>query len=570
MKRIQYKVFPLILLLVFSTCNEEFLEVENKNNLAAENWYQTKTDFELAINSCYSGLMDVGMFGLQFQLLFGAFSDRLLWETTGNDRIIITTSDGNIYNVWRGLYFGVFRSSKLLRVMKEKSWEDIELMDEDTYIYMRGQAKGIRALSQFYLVTLFNNPIFYNEDNIPEDYLVNLTNGTQQQFWDQIEKDLTEAIPDLKLKSQLAEKDFGRVTRGGARALLAKAMLYKHYHYYCKNGQKGSAEDIADLQIAREQLEAIVSSGEYSLVQPLAPKTKSDYLNALLSNSSYLDLSSENNSYKSEYNQESLWEVSFTNDQARNNNYWLPGWLCPGEMCHQYFGPHTAAYKNLEVHPVMYYEFEEATPELIAKGFERDPRCDASIYFPGDSMDFRPESEYYDVFSSRTGTKRIASGRNIPGVKDFESIGIQKYYYPVFYEGIGAPLNSPVNKRVIRYADVLLMYAEVMHLLGNNGPGLDALNEVRARVDMPPIPALTKEAIVHERDIEFAFEHARWLDLIRWSFDPEWGINWDELEWGIDENNSINPFEVGKNEYFPIPRREIELSEGALKQNPGW
>jgi hypothetical protein len=82
-------------------------------------------------------------------------------------------------------------------------------------------------------------------------------------------------------------------------------------------------------------------------------------------------------------------------------------------------------------------------------------------------------------------------------------------------------------------------------------------------VDMAPVPALTREAIIHERDIELAFETHRWNDLVRWSFDPAWGINWDEI---------LGPgiFQVGKNEYFPLPLSEIDVNNGALKQNPGW
>jgi starch-binding outer membrane protein, SusD/RagB family len=106
---------------------------------------------------------------------------------------------------------------------------------------------------------------------------------------------------------------------------------------------------------------------------------------------------------------------------------------------------------------------------------------------------------------------------------------VKKYYFPVYYEA-DAPLNDPVNRRVIRFADVLLMYAEVTYLLGEGiNDGLQALNRVRARVDMPPVPALTKEAIIHERDVELALESHRWFDLVRWSFDPAWGINMQQI-----------------------------------------
>jgi hypothetical protein len=114
------------------------------------------------------------------------------------------------------------------------------------------------------------------------------------------------------------------------------------------------------------------------------------------------------------------------------------------------------------------------------------------------------------------------------------------------------------------------MYAEAMFLLGDDGSGLQALNEVRERMDMPQVSELTTDAIIHERDVELATEGHRWLDLIRWSFDPQWGIDWEEIDWGISSAGGTNPFVTGKHEYLPIPIREINLGQGELEQNPGW
>jgi hypothetical protein len=146
---------------------------------------------------------------------------------------------------------------------------------------------------------------------------------------------------------------------------------------------------------------------------------------------------------------------------------------------------------------------------------------------------------------------------------------LKKYYFPVYFEE-EAPYNAPTNRNYIRYADVLLMYAEVQYLLGDDGSGLAALNEVRQRVGMPDVGALTPQAIIHERDVELCTEGHRFLDLIRWSFDEEFATPWGDIEWGINSANTINPFEVGKNEYLPIPLREINLGRGTLEQNPGW
>ncbi len=231
-------IFPLITL---TTCSEDFLTVENLNNLSVESWYKTYDDFTLALNSCYCSLPDGGLYGLQHTLLFNAFEDRVLFETTGFDQFNINSTSGNVSNMWRAVYFGLYRPSMLIRNLKDKNVKDIEGMEDETVKnnYL-AQAKTLRAMTYFLLVTIWDRPIFYNENTIPdEDLMADLTNGAREDFWNQIEKDLTEAIPYLPLKSEQAPEDLGRMTRGAAQALLGKAMLFKHYYYYCRFGHEG-------------------------------------------------------------------------------------------------------------------------------------------------------------------------------------------------------------------------------------------------------------------------------------------------------------------------------------------
>jgi starch-binding outer membrane protein, SusD/RagB family len=564
MKRLLIILFACF---VVNACNDDFLNIENKNNLTIENWYQTADDFQAALNSCYIHFMSRGMFALRYNNSISTWEDRTLFETTGNDRLMeMTPSSELVTDIYQSLFAGVYRTTRLLQKLNEKGVDGIEGMTQQNFNYIAAQARALRGMTYFYLIVFFDTPILYNETNYPEDLMTPQGNGDRKEIWAQIEKDLSEAAEHLKLRSQLAPEEFGRITKGAAIAQLGKALLYKHFHFYERFGNGTSPEAIADLQRAKNALLEVINSFEYQLIQPKDPKTENDYLYALLSNTSYVDLVSENNTYQAENNMESVWEIQFDDAMALGNNQWFSGYYSSGALNSQWYSPLPSSYKNWEVHPAMYHAFEtDGSPAP----FQRDPRLKASIYSDGDLLDFDPSSDYYIPFSGLTMVKRVAVLRKLPNRVGF-GLGVKKSHFPVYYKGNQAPFNDPVNKRVIRYADVLLMYAEVMFLLGDDGSGLNALNQVRQRVDMPDVPALTTQAIMHERDIELCFEGHRWLDLVRWSFSPTWNIDWNAIDWGIDATNSVNPFVVGKNEYMPFPITEIDVNQGKLIQNSGY
>lgn len=559
--------FTIVLAMVFSvSCSEDFLEVDNRNQLTDENFYQTQEDFWMALNSLYTPLAHGGMYGLEMQFIFGSFEDRILFETPGMDMLAINASTGKVRDMYRELYMGVYRTNTFIQKLNGKP--EIEGMSDEMRRQYFAQARALRAAYNYFLVTIFNKPPFYDDLTIPVDFNMTPTNGEPQQFWNLIQSDLEYAREHLP--AVWGSEDKGRITRGAANALLGKAMLFKHYHYYVRMGAKGSSENSADLQVAKNAFEEVINSGTHNLIKPQEPKTYKDYTFALLSNSSFIDLPSENNLYPSKNNQESIWEIQYSDDRIGQG--WLPGWMWSGALNAQYFSIHIDSFRNHEVHPDLWDAFEtEGAPD----GFDRDPRAYATVYINGDMMDFRPESPYNQAFLAALRTKRVARARGLIPTTDnpypTDGFGLKKYHFPVYYDK-DAPRNDPFNRRMIRFADVLLMYAEVTYLLQQNtADGLAALNRVRARVDMPPVAALTKEAIIHERDIELALEGHRWFDLIRWSFDPEWGINMQQIlsrQTGPDGTGSF--FVTGKHEFLPIPLREINLSEGNLQQNPGW
>jgi starch-binding outer membrane protein, SusD/RagB family len=158
----------------------------------------------------------------------------------------------------------------------------------------------------------------------------------------------------------------------------------------------------------------------------------------------------------------------------------------------------------------------------------------------------------------------------------------QIFINPTFYA-----MRSPGNTFVIRYSDVLLMYAEAACELGNISDGEAKLNIVRARakastvtptdaVTLMPFPYGTysenqtdlRKAIRHERRVEFAMEGQRWWDLVRWRT-AEQVMNDYRTKYLAKEGNDMSVFDPSKNYLFPIPETQLNANP-SLKQNPGY
>ncbi|WP_069658481.1 RagB/SusD family nutrient uptake outer membrane protein [Arcticibacter eurypsychrophilus] len=134
---------------------------------------------------------------------------------------------------------------------------------------------------------------------------------------------------------------------------------------------------------------------------------------------------------------------------------------------------------------------------------------------------------------------------------------------------------------LMRYADVILMLAEVNMYLSDNASAIQYLNEVRARAGMTPyavamatpsysskFPTL-KLALLHERRVELAFEHHRWFDLQRFFTTEELVVYFKSKAQADFGSAQLSNF-TAKDRYYPIPFDEYKLDPEKMYQNPGY
>ncbi len=191
--------------------------------------------------------------------------------------------------------------------------------------------------------------------------------------------------------------------------------------------------------------------------------------------------------------------------------------------------------------------------------------------------DMYPNGDFTSVANTRTHVYKAAF------LKGMDLSMPMRNNNPQSITGVGSGVkeyidNQPrahgVNWRYIRYADVLLMYAEAIVNGGKAGSisATDAFNQVRNRANMPNAGGLTLDMIKQERTLEFALEGHRFYDLLRWGDLAE---RFHELE-RTDPNfkkliseSDYEGFTSNKHEWLPIPISEIESNPKA-EQNPGY
>lgn len=185
--------------------------------------------------------------------------------------------------------------------------------------------------------------------------------------------------------------------------------------------------------------------------------------------------------------------------------------------------------------------WNQPTQEFIDAYEEGDQRKDVTVLYEG-GPDF--DGQEYKASYSFTGynLRKFLVSKSVADAYD----------------------DSPMNFPVLRYADVLLMKAEALNELGRTTEAEAPLNEVRNRAGLDDLTGLSqaafREAVLHERRMELAFEGQRWFDLTR--------VN--NGQYGLDFLHSIDKTNANPNHLlFPIPQKERDTNPN-LTQNPGY
>jgi hypothetical protein len=233
----------------------------------------------------------------------------------------------------------------------------------------------------------------------------------------------------------------------------------------------------------------------------------------------------------------------------------------------------------------------------LVEAFEPgDPRRVYSIWLPGDFYGVYNQNEDFtipgDELHGSVDTV-IQKGDNIYYKYgwSYANTNTRKIWQPIMKDGTPLQIDDQqagYDIPLLRYADLILFYAEA--LIENNqiAEGMAQLNRVRARpsVNMPPLTATdqndARKKLRHERRIELNMEGLRLHDMMRWTADD--GVSGSYLEqifgtglngkpvlmrYGDDVTLKNQSLEYPKNLLFAVPQEELDRNKQCSK-NPGW
>lgn len=446
-----------------SSCKKDFVTIQPRGQFLTNSYYQTEDQAYAALIAVYDILRkNAGGFENMITMMNAGSDDNFSGGGNSSDGAGIQSFSNFTINAntvpgsyWNDHYQGIFRANILLQKI------DAIPMDAAKKARIVAECKFLRGLYYFNLVRLFKNvPLLLVPLTTTEIY--NVTQAAPAEVYTQIEKDLTEAIPDLPNTATGGEA--GRITKGAGQALLGKVLLYEN---------KGAQ---AAVQLA--------------LVNGPTPGQPNQYGNFLLPNFADLWV------FTNKFNAEAILECIHTNQANSDWGFWGSG-ADEGNTVNQMVGPRSYSRPAGSTAPDIpsgwsFNTFTQDFYDLV----KTDPRFAATV-FDMKALKAAGQADYIEGYLN-TG---YFINKFIPRSSDIRPGG-------------GAQeLNFQQNDYIIRLADCYLMEAEALGGTGSRAQAL--LDAVRARVGLPSVP-VSLSAIKTERRLELAGEGHRFFDLVRW------------------------------------------------------
>jgi hypothetical protein len=493
------------------------LDLANPNKLTTADYWKTREQAHAGCTAMYNALIVDGSYMRSFPGLTDSRGDDFKGDSPWLDLVltgqfIIPTNSAPVFWIWREFYLVVNRANQ---VLANVPGYDESVLPAEEKKRIIGQAYFLRGLAYYNLATTFKIcPVITTPIADKEEYFA--PTATEDVLWNQIYTDLAAAEANLPISYEnvtgLDAGQKGRATKGAAAGLLGKSYLYRH-----------------DYAKAATQFEKFFAGGSLNGVYSLMADYRDNFRDV-----------NENNS-------ESLFEIQFTPGAGTDMN-----WCCDP----------TASWKQVQTVSITYAQ--------EGAGFS----------------DYLPTRWIYDEYKKEATTDGHLDPRLLTTIASYEPTenSTQAYgrpwwnsttaIYPRKYTNDGVGNGKPdeftpfgesgINYRVIRYADVLLMYAEVLNELNRTAEAYPYIQQVRSRAHLPNLatvkPNMTqsqmRDQLAHERALEFAIEGQRINDLIRWGwfYDP---AKLAELK---THDADFNTYQPG-NEYLPIPQQELDVNK---------
>jgi tetratricopeptide (TPR) repeat protein len=517
-KIFNYAAGFLTLALITTSCvSDDALTQLDPNNDSVDKFWKTDQDALEGINASYSSLLTDGTYMRSTPLLLDLKGDDTRsnspWGAMYNvGRFNSNVTDPAIYGwAYETYYQGIFRANQVLTNVPNIDFSDAALKNR-----ILGQAYFLRGLYLFHAVNMFKNV------PLPTEIAVYYPQKTQEEGWAQVIADFKAAADLLPTTyagiSGIDAGEKGRATKGAALGYLGKAYLF--------------SKDFAN---AKTTFKQVIDLGVYSLV------------------SNYRDNFTDAN----ENNSESLFEVQFSREAGGVALGWggIPAsdWGKTSARAITY-GARDFGFVDVQPTWILFNEYHD---ELTTSG-AIDPRLDATMFYnkPGGMQ----------LYGQDFATKYAESQ------SDLNDIFCRKYENSDGAYADERDWRSGINERLLRYADILLMYAECLNETGDTPGAYTYIQMVRDRVGLPNLstakPGLSQAAmrdqIGHERFLEFPLEGHRFDDIRRWG----WLEDASKLAWLKARDVEFNSYAPGR-EYFPIPQLDMDNNPGMV-QNPSY